>query len=379
MNRTIILLLVCVLSLVVLSVWSLSSALMLSRKGDAMILNQFGAVLIGFLGFAVMSWVDYRRFNRQALAMAVYGATILLLIAVLIPGVGTYRNGAQRWLFFFQPSEIAKAALVLSLAWYGARFQHRMSTFRWGFLGAGCVALPILGLIFKEPDRGTTLFLLGLTIMVLLIAGVRWHFMALAAVVAGGVLIPILKNDPLVQKRLAAYNDPEAHKSAAAYQNRQALLAFGEGGLFGKGPGAGVMMRTIPEQHTDFILPVIGEELGFIGSSMVVLAFVGILFCGARIARQAADAGDTFGLLLAAGITFLIVAQAYFNIGIVTKMFPNKGLPLPFVSRGGTNIVVMLTLVGTLISVARHTPRAVLPLKATLRSGEDNPFAEFPA
>ena len=105
----------------------------------------------------------------------------------------------------------------------------------------------------------------------------------------------------------------------------------------------------------------------------------GILFCGAGIARRAAEAGDTFGMLLAAGITFLIVAQAFFNIGIVTKIFPNKGLPLPFVSRGGTNIVVMLTLIGTLISIARHTPKAVLQVKATLRSEGANPFSEFPA
>lgn len=377
MKRTIITLLVSVLGLVILSTWSLYSALMLSQKGDAMMRNQLVAVLIGFVGFGFMAWWDYRRFNHWLWALAIYLTTLTLLIAVLIPGVGTYRNGAQRWLYFFQPSEIAKAAVVFSLAWFCARYQHRLGSFKWGILAIAGIILPLLALIFREPDRGTTLFLIGLTGMMLLVAGVRWNQLLLAGSAAAAVLLPVLLKDPLVQKRLAAFNAPEAHRSDAAFQNHQALLAFGEGGLFGKGPGAGVMMRTIPEHHTDFILPVIGEELGFLGTSMVVFAFASILFCGASIARNAGDSGDTFGFLLATGITFLIVAQAFFNIGIVTKIFPNKGLPLPFVSRGGTNIVVMLTLIGALISVARHTKAAVLPLKSTRREHNDNPFAEF--
>lgn len=377
MKRVVITLLVSVLGLVILSTWSLYSALMLSQKGDLMMRNQIGAVLLGFVGFGAMAGLDYRRLNHWAWVLAVYLTTLALLVAVLIPGIGTYRNGAQRWLYFFQPSELAKAALIFSMAWYCARYQHRLATFKWGVLIAGCVAAPMCGLIFLEPDRGTTLFLMGMTGVLLLMAGSRFWHLAMAAAVAAPLVFVVLKNDPLVQKRLAAFNSPENHYSEAAYQNRQALYAFAEGGLFGKGPGAGVMMRTIPEQHTDFILPVIGEELGFVGSALVVLAFATLLFCGATIAQRAGEGGDQFGFLLAAGITFLIVAQAFFNIGIVTKLFPNKGLPLPFVSRGGTNIVVMLTLVGTLVSVARHVRPAALPTKSTLRSGEDNPFAEF--
>lgn len=377
MKRTVIALLIAVLGLVILSTWSLYSALMLTQKGDLMMRNQIGAVLLGFVGFGLTSWVDYRRLNHPVWVTLFYISTLVLLVAVLIPGIGTYRNGAQRWLYFFQPSELAKGVLILTLAWFCTRFHHRMNTFRWGVLLAGLTVIPFFGLIFKEPDRGTTLFLMGMTGILLLLAGSRFWHLAASALVAAPIVFLLLKNDPVVKNRLAAYNAGENSTSAATYQNRQALYAFAEGGLFGRGPGAGIMMRTIPEQHTDFILPVIGEELGFVGSTLVVLAFATLLFCGASIAQRAGDGGDNFGFMLAAGITFLIVAQAFFNIGIVTRIFPNKGLPLPFVSRGGTNIVVMLTLVGTLISIARHAPQVSLPVKATLRSGEDNPFAEF--
>jgi cell division protein FtsW len=382
MTRTTTTILICVLSLVVLSTWGLYSALMLDQRGDTLWLNQIVAVGIGLLGFLVTAFTDHRRFERPAWVVPLYFFTLALLVAVLIPGVGTYRNGAQRWLKFFQPSELGKLALVVSLAAFGARHQHRIRQWKVGIGQAALLVGPFLALIFLEPDRGTTLFLGGISAMMLLVAGVRLRHMALAAVAALLIIVPVLARDELVRHRVKIFlqRGQEDQRTAGFYQNHHAMLAFGEGGLLGKGLGAGTMMRTIPEQHTDFILPVIGEELGLVGTLGVVTAFSLILCCGARIARDAGQAGDTFGLLLASGVTFLITAQGYFNIGIVTSMFPNKGLPLPFVSRGGTNIVVMLTLIGFLFSIARRTPQNALATKAVLRDGPGgNPFSEMPS
>ncbi len=363
-------LLLSLLGLIVVSLWSLYSALLLEKQAQALFLKQLVAIGIGFVGLTIAQVVDYRRWNRPVLVGLVWFGTLTLLVLVLI--LGREINGARRWLYNFQPSEIAKLALILGLSWYCARFRNRLRSFQFGVLFPGLLVLPLLGLIFVEPDRGTTLLLAGMTGLMLLVAGVRWQHVAAVGLIAGACVGTQLAFDPLVRARFNAWHRPEEHRSTKAYQNRLALLALAEGGLLGKGPGAGTLMRTVPEQHTDFILSVIGEELGLVGTWFVVAAFATILYCGNAIARRAGASGDTFGMLLATGVTLLITLQAWFNIAVVTKLLPNKGIVLPFVSRGGSNVIVMLILAGLLLSIDRYTAKATRPPN---KLGKLNPFA----
>ncbi len=358
------------LGLIVVSVWSLYSALLLEKQAEALFSKQLVAIGIGFVGLAIVLVIDHRRWNRSVWIGLVWFATLTLLGLVLV--LGREVNGARRWLYGFQPSEVAKLSLILGLSWYCARFRNQLRLFRFGVLFPGLMVLPLLGLIFVEPDRGTTLLLAGMTGLLLLVAGARWQHVVGVGLIAGACLGTQLAFDPLVRARVHAWHRPEEHRSTKAYQNRLALLALGEGGLLGKGPGAGTLMRTVPEQHTDFILSVIGEELGLVGTWLVVAAFATILFCGTAIARRAGESGDAFGMLLATGVTLLITLQAWLNIAVVTKLLPNKGIVLPFVSRGGSNVIVMLLLAGLLLSIDRHTAKAA---RAPTKLGKLNPFA----
>jgi cell division protein FtsW len=279
-------------------------------------------------------------------------------------------NGARRWFGLgparFQPSEFAKLALIIAVAWYGEHFQRQMPTWKRGIFVPGIFIGLVLGLIFVEPDRGTTILLASVTLIMLLIAGVRWHFVAppvMAAVVALGIS---LWYDPMRSKRIFSWLYLEENKSGVGYQAYQAMLALGAGGWTGLGLGNGRQkLGFVPEHHTDFILSIIGEELGLVATLLVVLGFVVIILCGVYIAL---NSRDTFGLLLGCGITFLIGLQAFINIGVVTSALPNKGLPLPFISYGGSNLMIMLTSVGLLFSISR--PPRTAPLTAESSGSE---------
>src|ERR1051325_6477214 len=240
----------------------------------------------------------------------------------------------------FQPSELAKIALIIAVAWYGDHFQRQMPTFKRGILVPGIFIGLTLGLIFVEPDRGTTILLAAVSAGMLLIAGVRWKFFIPPIVLAAAALAVSLWHDPMRMKRIFSWLYLEENRDGVGYQAYQAMLALGSGGWSGLGLGNGRQkLGFVPEHHTDFILSVIGEALGLIATLLVVAAFVAIVLCGINIAKNSRDA---FGLLLGAGIAFLIGFQAFINIGVVTSALPNKGLPLPFVSYGGSNLFIML-------------------------------------
>ena len=266
-------------------------------------------------------------------------------------------NGARRWLNLrvsnFQPSELAKLTLIVGLAWYidsNGRFMH---TFRRGLVIPGIMIAVVLGLIFVEPDRGTTILLGAVGGVMLLIAGVRLRYV----IPVGLSVIPLLAysiwHDPVRSKRVMAWLAQDEGKSAAGFQAYQAMLALGSGGWAGLGLGNGRQkLGFVPERHTDFILSIIGEELGLIATLSVVLCFTLIFICGLVIATRARD---TFGMMLATGISFLIGFQAFINIGVVTSALPNKGLALPFISYGGSSLLMMLVCIGVLLSIARQT------------------------
>jgi cell division protein FtsW len=299
----------------------------------------------------VAALCDYRWLKK--IAWPLLFVSIAALIAVLI--VGPQINGSRRWFRLgignFQPSELAKLALVIALAHYGEKYQRSIRTFWKGLVVPGTMSLLVLVPIFLEPDRGTTILLSSVTGLLLLLAGVRWLYFIPPAIGGGLFMAYALITDPMRLRRILSWLHPEEHKEGVGYQAWQAMVALGSGGVSGLGLGNGRQkLGFVPENHTDFILSVVGEEMGLVATLAVVLAFVVFVICGVYIAWHARD---VFGLLLGSGITFLIGLQALINVGVVTSALPNKGLPLPFVSYGGSSLLLMLLAIGVLISIAR--------------------------
>ena len=328
--------------------------------------------LVVCLGAAMADYQLLKKISAPALVLA-----LLLLVAVMLPGIGLERNGARRWLQLpgttFQPSEFAKLAVIIALAHYCERKGRRMGTFRYGLLIPGLVLALFLGLIFIEPDWGATALLATVCGLMLFLAGTKLRFMVPPVIVLGVAGSFLLSQNTVRLNRIMSWLDPEGTKQGVGYQTWQSLIALGSGGTTGLGLGNGRQkLGFVPEHHTDFIFSVIGEELGLVATMGIVVAFVLFVICGAFIAIRSRD---FFGFLLASGMTLLIGLQAFINIGVVTSTLPNKGLPLPFISRGGTNLVVMLFCVGVLLSVARFASREGQVKTAGANDpGGDSPF-----
>ena len=375
MKVAITLLVFCIAALLALGMVMLYSASM-TQVGPHYLMMQLIWCGLGMVGCVTMASIDYtwlKKFTWPLLALAV-GALVL----VLIPHVGLKINGARRWLgaggFRLQPSEIGKLAIIVVLAWYCERYQRQMRDWKRGIVIPAAILLPVLLLIFIEPDRGTTILMCAVISVMLLIAGVRWQYFAVPLVLGMTALGISLMRDPMRMKRIFAWLYLEENKSGVGYQAYQAMLALGSGGATGLGLGdSRQKLGFIPEHHTDFILSIIGEELGLV-TLLVVAAFIVIVICGAWISLRARD---NFGLMLGCGITFLIGFQAFINIGVVTSTLPNKGLPLPFISYGGSNLLLMLTCTGILLSIARHAREVAVTTVAAPDAPltSKNPFA----
>ncbi len=353
----------CVAALLALGLVMLYSSSM-TQVGAHYLMLQLVWCALGFVLCVAATVLDYQLLKKIAWPVFIFALVLLVLVLLPLPhGITKKINGAHRWFILpgmrLQPSEFAKLALVIMLAWCGDRYQRQMQNWKRGILFPGILIALVLGLIFVEPDRGTTILLAAVSGSLLLVAGVRWkHILVPASVGAAGLAVSILR-DPMRMKRIFSWWDLEQHKDGVGYQAYQAMIALGSGGWTGLGLGNGRQkLGFVPEHHTDFIFSIIGEELGLIATLLIVVAFVVVAICGIYIAL---NARDTFGFLLATGITFLIGLQAAINIGVVTSALPNKGLPLPFISYGGSNLLVMLTCVGILFSVARHArPRGAI-------------------
>ena len=373
---------VCVASLLALGLVLLYSASMMiwdkhtnSEIGAHYLMMQLIWCACGFALCVTVASLDYQLFKKYA--GPIYFVALLLLALVLEKHIGVVRGNARRWFSFhgvsFQPSELGKIALIIALAWYGDRCQRRMHTFRWGVLVPITIIASELVLIFREPDWGTTILLTAVGGAMLVLAGARWIFLIppLLATAAGGVVM--LLHNPMRMKRIFSWLEVEANKEDVGYQAYQARIALGSGGFSGLGLGNGRQkLGFVPEHHTDFIFSIIGEELGLIATLLVIAAFAVLVWCGIYIALRATD---RFGTLLAAGVTLLIGLQAIINIGVVTSALPNKGLPLPFISYGGSNLLAMLTCVGILFSVARRATPEKIPVADFVADETPNPFA----
>lgn len=315
--------------------------------------RQVAWLAIGFLLLHVVSRVNYAVWRR--LAPAVLVLTAIMLIVVLIPSLGVVAKGARRWLrlgmISVQPAELLKLAVVVYLASYLARKEDRLAQFRTGLLPPLLIVGALGGLLLLQPDLGTVIVVGIVMLTMLYLAGAPIGHLAaivLAAVPAAAVLI---LRSSYRRQRLMSFLEPWKDAADSGFQVTQSFLAFGSGGLFGVGLGEGKQkLFFLPEAHTDFVLALVGEELGLVGAAGIMLLFGLLVVKGFRVAGTARD---PFGRHLALGITLLIGVQALINACVVTGLLPTKGLTLPLVSYGGSSLVVSLLGIGILLSVSR--------------------------
>ena len=356
-RSSIYLLLLSVVGLVTLGVVMLfsTSAFAQDSHGDPyyFLKRQVIWLLIGTAACVVAAFTDYHFWQRSWKWW--FGISVLLLALCFAPHIGMRINGSHRWIKLgfapFQPSEFAKIGAIFFLGWWFSREKTEASKLLHGFVIPFAVVSVLIGLIAKEVDLGTSA-LIGLTTIALcFVAGANWGLIVAFCGLGLGGLLGIAMLIPERAARMMTFLNPEGDKLGKGLQQWQALIAFGSGGFDGLGLGEGRQkMLYLPYAHTDFIFPMIGEELGLRFTWLVLMGYIMIILCGGLIA---ANAKDRFGKLLATGILLLISLQAAVNIGMTTSLLPNKGMPLPFISYGGSNLAVCLFMVGILVNIHR--------------------------
>jgi cell division protein FtsW len=332
-------------------VYSATSASAAIGNADPMSFLKRQAVyaLLGIVVMAIASRFDYHRLRYLAPPLLLSALALCAGVLVAAPAV----NGAHRWFLVgpasFQPSEVAKLALCLFGAAYLSR-RRPPATMRELIRPLGLLTGIFCGLVVLEPDLGTTIALCGMMLAIFLVAGVPARLLLVGTILALGVGTVAIWTEPYRRARLFSFLDPWSDAQGAGFQIVQATIGIGSGGLNGKGLGGSVeKIGYLPEAHTDMIFAVIGEELGLIGSTLVVGAFAAFGFAGFRVALRCRD---PFGKLLASGITALVCGQAAINLAAVLGIAPLTGIPLPFVSYGGSSLVVLLAGVGILLNIA---------------------------
>jgi cell division protein FtsW len=347
-------------------VYSASSVVAYDRLADSayFLKRQAAWTALGLAALWLTRGIHYQRlraFTAPALALAA-----LMLVAVQMPGIGRLAGGARRWLVLgpitFQPVELAKLALVFYLAHFLAQRGPEVRHLRRGVAPPVAITAGLAALVLRQPDMGSAMVLGAVTISLLFAAGARIaHLLlvGLAAVPAVGLAILVA---PYRFQRVLAFLDPWRDSQGAGFHIIQSLVAFGSGGVFGVGLGASRQkFFYLPERHTDFIFAILGEELGLLGTLGVLGLFGLFIYRGCRIARAAPD---RYGALLALGITANVAGQALMNMGVSTGLLPVTGVPLPFLSFGGTSLVTTMIEVGVLLNIsqyARGSPRVGAP------------------
>ena len=309
---------------------------------------------LGAVACVIGSMTDYHFWKRTCWIW--FGIAAFLLLLCLVPHIGLKINGSRRWLGFgalrFQPSDMAKLATVAFLAWWYSKYEAQTKEGLRGFVYPLLIMCVPMALIMRETDMGTTALLAATMFIVMYVAGARLLYLAPMPVLGLSGFIYLGTHMKGRSERLLAFLDPEKYANGAGYQIMQALLAFGSGGVNGLGLGNGRQRFSyLPEAHTDFIFPTLGEELGLRFTLLVIFCYIVIIVCGTLISMQARD---RFGMLLGFGIVAMLAVQAAVNIGVTTGLLPNKGIALPFISYGGSNLLFCMLCVGILINIYRQ-------------------------
>lgn len=353
-NKTIFTVVLVLAAIGVVMVTSSSSILAMKKHSNSFFFGGRQLIWIS-IGLAVMAaafYCDYRNYYRFALP--ILAVSFLSLVLVLV--VGTEVNGARRWIrvpgFNFQPSEFAKLAFVIYMAYMVTRKADRIKDMVYGF-APPIMILGVFGiLLMLQPDLGTAVVLAMVTVTILFIGGAKLTHIASLGLLALPVLYKLISGSAYRRRRILAFMDPWEDPTGTGFQIVQSFIALGSGGIGGVGLGEGKQkLFYLPEAHTDFIFAVVGEELGFVGAITVIALFVVFLWQGIRVALKT---DDDFGRYLAVGITAMISLEAVLNLAVVSGMMPTKGLALPFISYGGSGLLVNLAAVGILLNISRH-------------------------
>jgi cell division protein FtsW len=302
---------------------------------------------------AVIMRVDYRYYREPAFIWSCVGVVAFALVAVLFRAP---INGARRWFDIggigVQPSELAKLATIFFIAALLERRMHRIDEVGHSLLPIGVVVLGLVALILPEPDFGTSMSILLITAVMVFAAGLNYRYVIGAVLAALPILYIVVMGSVYRRRRTLAFLNPWEDPLGDGFQIIQSIIAVGTGGVWGKGLMNGVQkLFYLPEPHTDFIYSVISEELGLIGATVVAACFCVIAWRGLRVSLRAPD---KFGALLALGLTTMVAVQAFVNISVVLGMMPTKGIPLPFVSSGGSSLLINLFGMGILLNVSQH-------------------------
>jgi len=343
----------------IVMVYSASSAVALKDYGSDQFFLRRQALFV-FLGLSVLLICRYFpiRFLR-ALAYPILGAAFVSLFLVLLPGFGIKAGGATRWLrlgpISFQPAEFARFAMVVYLAYSMSKKDYKLETFSVGFVPHVMILLVFTLLIMLQPDFGTVVILFAITWIMMFVGGVRLKYLLLSFLGSLPVVYLFLIGSSYRMRRIISFINPWQYAQDEGYQTVHSLMAFGTGGIWGVGLGKGYQkLFYLPEPHTDFIFSVIGEELGLIGVLLVVVCYAYILWNGIKIARSAEE---TFSSFLAVGLTVCVGLQACVNMGVALALLPTKGLTLPFISYGGTSLVMNMAFIGLLMNIGASQTR----------------------
>lgn len=316
--------------------------------------------LIGLALFFVVQRLPYLTFRKLSLLILI--VSLALLAAVFAPVLGKAAGGARRWIqisfMTLQPSEFAKIAVVIFLADFLARHQRKLREFFKGFLPCLLILGLCLGLIVMQPDLGTVILIGAVSFILFFVAGVRLRHLLILFLMSLPVIYEFIFKVAYRRNRMLAFINPWKDPEGTGFQIIQSFIALGSGGLFGTGLGQSRQkLFYLPEAHTDFIFSIVGEELGLVGTVGILALFTVLIVMGIRIALRCQD---LFGQLLALGIVMLVGLQALINIGVVTGTLPTKGLALPFISYGGSNLMVNLLMVGILLNIAKFAGKKPL-------------------
>ena len=361
--------LLCIIGLVM--VGSASPVISLITYGSpwTIFFRQVLWMVVGIGALLIFARIDYRAWRKWSVPLV--GVTIVLLLAVLVPGLGVTAGGSSRWIGFgqlrIQPSELMKLAMVVFAADIVVRRSDRDAP-------AKQIIAPVMGvlvlsaaLIIKQPDMGTAMVLSCIAFGILFMSGVALAPLTKVLVVFAGVATVFALGDSYRRDRILSFINPGAHQAGSGYQVWQSLIGLGSGHLFGLGLGGGrEKWGTLPNAHTDFIFSVVGEELGLVGAVFILLLFFALAWYGYRAAGRAPD---RFGCLVAVGVTTWITSQAVINVGAVIGVLPVTGIPLPFISFGGSSLVINLAAMGILMNIARQErarPSAQAPRRPRL-------------
>jgi cell division protein FtsW len=336
-------------------IFSASAVMASERFGSAynFLIKQLAWAVAGFVAMAALMRIDYRRLKHPAVVFSLLGITAFLLVAVLFLDRS---HNVHRWIriggFSFQPSELAKPALILFLAWFLDSRTKTISDWRGTLLPAMIPTALCFALIVLQPDLGTALMCLAISFCVLYVAGMRMVYFAYGFLALLPAMYFLIWQVPWRRARLLVWLDPFRDAQGTGFHTIQSLIAVGTGGVTGAGLMEGKQkLFYLPEPQTDFIFAVLSEELGLIGAVFIVALFAVLCIRGFQLALRAKD---NFALFLAVGITAMIGIQALFNISVVLALLPTKGIPLPFISYGGSSLLVMLASVGILLNISKQ-------------------------